>query len=71
MRKKKSIVSPSKKAKTNEFRTWSDDSGQHTVEARFSSYGNGKVTLEKEDGSKVILLVERLSEKDQEWLKEL
>ena len=70
VREKMPVEAPSKKKK-HEFRTWSDDSGQHTVEARFSSYGNGKVTLEKEDGSKVILLVERLSEKDQEWLKEL
>lgn len=50
------------------FSIWKDDTGKFSVEARFSGYGNGKVTLEKRDGTKITLPMKRLSEKDQEWI---
>ena len=45
-REKKPIEGPDNK-NTHEFRTRSDDSGQHTIEANFSSSLQGKVTLKK------------------------
>jgi SLA1 Homology Domain 1 (SHD1) protein len=54
-----------------EFRTWKDRTEKFSVEARFSSYGAGKVTLEKKDGAKVSLPLESLSKEDQEWVRGL
>jgi ankyrin repeat protein len=68
---KKPVESPSENLKTHGFRTWTDNTGQHTIEAKFSSYAVGQVTLEKKDGSKVTLTIERLSPADHEWLDAL
>ena len=59
------------KKEPNAFRTWLDSTEKFTIEAKFFSYANGKVTLEKKDGSKVILPIERLSVRDQKNVNEL
>lgn len=41
-----------------------------TVKARFSSYGSGTVTLEKEDGTKISVPLDKFSEADQKWIKD-
>jgi hypothetical protein len=51
------------------FRTWTDSTGEHKVEAEFVSATMGQVKLRKADGSEVVLPMERLSEADQEWLR--
>jgi hypothetical protein len=51
-------------------RIWTDATGSHTVEAEFVSYGAGKVKLRKADGSEVILPLDKLSEEDQQWIKD-
>ena len=52
----------------NGYRTWSDASGAHTIKARFGGSINETVTLIKEDGSKVSLPLDKLSEQDRQWL---
>lgn len=49
-------------------REWSDKSGTHKTEAEFISFKNGKVYLEKEDGSIVSVPIEILSEPDLAFL---
>ncbi|MGA7699906.1 MAG: SHD1 domain-containing protein [Thermoguttaceae bacterium] len=52
------------------FRTWTDATGSHVVEAEFRGVINRVVTLEKKDGEVVKVPVEKLSKKDQEWLRQ-
>ncbi len=51
------------------IRTWTDSTGQFKIEARFSSLQNGNVTLEKADGSKKTLPLDKLSDEDQDAAK--
>ena len=51
-------------------RTWTDRSGNFSVEAEFVRYADGEVTLEKQDGKVVTLPLSKLSFKDQKWLRE-
>lgn len=57
--------------KEHEFRSWTDNTAQFSIEARFVSYANGKVTLEKKDGSETVVPMERLSPEDQQWVSKL
>ena len=56
---------------THIWRRWTDSTGKHKVLAIFRGVASGKVTLEKSDGSKVTLPLERLSEADQKWVRGL
>lgn len=50
------------------FRTWT--SGKYTTEARYNRGApNGKIVLEKRDGTEVRIEVEKLSEEDQAYVK--
>lgn len=51
------------------FRTWTDNTGKFSVEAKFIKRTMGKVTLEKRDGSKIDLSIDRLSDDDQKYVK--
>ncbi len=51
-------------------RTWTDSSGTHSVEAEFVGCTSGAVKLRKADGSIVTLALDKLSEDDQEWVKD-
>jgi Ni/Co efflux regulator RcnB len=52
------------------WRTWTDSSGEHQIEAKFEGISNGKVKLVNRDGSTVRLPLEKLSNDDQTWIKE-
>jgi SLA1 homology domain 1, SHD1 len=52
-----------------EFRIWTDSTGKHETEAKFAGMAFGKVTLEKRDGSRVTLPLEKLSADDQAWIE--
>ena len=56
---------------TTENRTWKDASGKFTLQAKFGGIIGGKVLLVKEDGSKVYLTREQLSEADNKHLDEI
>ena len=52
-----------------EYRTWTDSSGIHKIEAKFGGIAAGKVKLIKRDGTTIQLPLEKLSEVDREWIK--
>ena len=51
------------------WRTWTDATGEHKIEAQFGGLAFGKVKLIKRDGSTVRLPLEKLSDEDQKWVK--
>lgn len=53
-----------------EYRTWSDASGEHQTEAEFAGYINGTVKLRRKDGRYIELPMEKLSESDQQWIRD-
>ena len=58
------------KAKPNVERVWSDKSGKFAVRATLKSITDEKVTLLKADGKEVVVTIDQLSKKDQDWLIE-
>ena len=58
-------------AAAEEFRTWADSTGKFKVKAKFVEVTDGKVALEREDGSHVSIPLERLSEADRKIAAEL
>lgn len=52
-------------------RTWTDSTGKFSVEATLADIKDGQATLKRTDGRTVTLPVERLSQADQDYLKEL
>lgn len=48
-----------------ELRQWNDVSGEFSVRARLLGVKDGEVALQKEDGSKIVVSLDRLSDKDQ------
>ncbi|MFN0053228.1 MAG: SHD1 domain-containing protein [Planctomycetales bacterium] len=64
---------PSAGAKTaaGKFRTWSDRSGKFSVKAKFISLADDQVTLQREDGRKVTLAIDKLKEEDQKVARQL
>jgi hypothetical protein len=52
------------------LRTWTDSTGQFTIEAELVKVEGGKVELKQKDGQHVAILVEKLSKEDQEFLAE-
>ena len=51
------------------YRTWTDSTGKHQVEAAFVCFDGGKVRLKKKDGKEIAVPLARLSEPDQEFAK--
>ncbi len=49
------------------FRTWTSTAGT-TIEARFAGLSGGKVTLEKRDGKKIRVPLDKLSDVDQKFI---
>jgi hypothetical protein len=62
-------LAPTDSRITAGFRTWTDTKGKHHIEAKFQKYSNGTVVLEKVDGNAVSLPAERLSDRDQQWIR--
>ena len=52
-------------------RIWTDRSGEFKIEAELLDTSNGKVRLKKNNGNKVTVPIEKLSEADQAYLKQL
>ena len=59
-----------KEAKARTARTWTDSSGQYHVKAKFRGMANRVVKLELEDGNIISLPLEKLSDDDQECIRE-
>ena len=51
------------------WHTWTDSMGKYKTKAMFGGMAGGKVKLIKKDGSTVRLPFEKLSEEDQQWIK--
>ena len=52
------------------LRTWTDDSGRFTLEAGMVAYVDGKVQLQRPDGSKLVVPLDRLSKLDRGYVIE-
>src|SRR5437899_271790 len=57
-------------ASAADVRTWSDASGKFSLQAKFVSSKDGKVTLEKPDGSHFEIELAKLSPADQKYVAE-
>lgn len=53
-----------------DVRTWTDASGKNKVDAKFVSLKDGKVTLEKKDGKKIVIALAKLSTDDRRYAEE-
>ena len=51
------------------FREFTDSTGQFKVSARFIEFRKGKAHLKKEDGTVLILSMEKLSDPDQQYIR--
>jgi WD40 repeat protein len=65
----KTVDSDADGAPPRAMRTWASSNGKFTVRARLVLYLAGKVCLEKGDGSDVQVSIERLCDKDREYVK--
>ena len=54
-----------------QIRTWRDNTGKFTIEAEFVDVADGKVRLQKADGSLIAVPLERLSEADRRHVQSL
>ncbi len=52
------------------WRTWTDSTGTHKTEAKWGGMAFGKVKLIKRDGSAIHVPFEKLSDDDQQWIKD-
>lgn len=52
-----------------EFRTWHNDTGKFSVEAKFIKQSMGTVTLEKRDGKRIQLPMAQLSGDDRKYIR--
>ncbi len=59
------------RSNAEELRTWTDSSGKHEIRAEFIRFKGDKVTLQKEDGKKITLALSKLSDDDQEFVRDL
>ena len=57
-----------KESEAAKWKTWTDSTGKYKTYAKFSGIAFDKVTLIKQDGSKVQLPLDKLSDEDREWL---
>ncbi len=55
---------------TSQVRTWSDASGRFSVQATFVSNVAGKVLLKRADGRTMTIPIEKLSQRDQDFVKQ-
>jgi hypothetical protein len=51
------------------WHTWTDAEGTHHIEAKFGGVRSGNVKLTKRDGTALTMPLEKLSDEDQEWIK--
>jgi hypothetical protein len=55
-------------ATADEYRTWSDSTGQHKIKAKFQAVEDGKVVLIRENGKRVKIALDKLSKEDQDFV---
>jgi len=55
----------------DELRTWTDSSGQFQIKARLLGAKDGSVRLRREDGQTLTVALEKLSEEDREFVREV
>ncbi|NUQ62263.1 MAG: PQQ-binding-like beta-propeller repeat protein [Pirellulales bacterium] len=53
-----------------ELRTWTDSSGKFQIEASMLGFSDGKVQLEKADGSQIAVPTSKLSKADQQYVRQ-
>jgi hypothetical protein len=53
----------------NELRKWTDATGAHVIEAVLLDVVDGAVRLKRQDGSEVSVLLDRLSQEDQQSIQ--
>jgi len=54
---------------TSPVRTWSDSTGQFTIQAKLIGAANGEVRLKRPDGTAISVPLERLSDADKEFVE--
>jgi hypothetical protein len=59
------------RAPAEDIRTWSDISGKYQIKGRFVRVSEGKVTLEREDGTELTIRLEQLTEADRKVVAEI
>jgi peroxiredoxin len=57
-------------ARAPKFRTWSDTSGSFHTTAKFRGVVAGKVRLEREDGTVISVPLDKLSDEDQQYIRD-
>ena len=57
-------------SETDDYRTWTDTSGQFTVEAAMLKFAGGKVHLKKKDGTVTRITIGKLSKEDQRYVRD-
>ncbi|TWT97476.1 SHD1 domain-containing protein [Neorhodopirellula pilleata] len=68
----KSAVTPSATAKPlSPMRTWKDASGRFSIEAELLLIANGNLVLSRADGKLITVAIEKMSQADQTFVKEL
>lgn len=50
------------------LRTWTDASGRFTIEAAMVAFADGKVQLQRPDGSRLVVALDRLSDADRDYV---
>ena len=55
----------------DDFRTWTDSSGKFSIKAKLVENKNGTVVLENESGKQVKVPLNRMSDADRKFLREL
>ena len=54
-----------------EIRTWTDSTGKFQIKAKFVEMTDGKATLEREDGTRITIALDKLSEADKKVVAEI
>ncbi len=62
--------SPPAEAQLGKVRTWADASGQFTIEAAMVAYAQRQVQLQRPDGSRLVVPIDRLSDSDRDYVAE-
>lgn len=68
--RKQSAESEPKETVEPALRTWTDATGEYSVEAKFAGMAFGTVKLRRSDGVVIELAMDRLSEECQQWIRE-
>ena len=63
------LTQPAGDTPEESIRTWSDESGQFTIEATYVQQKQGYVQLRKQDGELLAVPISKLSQRDREYLK--